>query len=229
MTKELWRGGLGSLRFHIKDLPETIADAVFVCQSLGIAYLWVDALCIIQDDGQDKVEQIGQMHQIYSQSIIAIVASRADSSMDGFLHPRILRDTFCRLPYRSKEGDEGSFILHLEGESAKLREPLHKRGWTYQEFLLPPRFIEYGRLQTIFQCRECKSTITDNGGEVGYAHAMFLEGRMGFKELFDMRRGLTELGEKKVLGKIDASGGGGEQRPSKMVPGRHLEGYCGTI
>lgn len=52
---------------------------------------------------------------------------------------------------------------------------------------------------------------------------------MGFKELFDMRRGLTELGEKKVLGKIDASGEGGEQRPSKMVPGRHLEGYCGTI
>lgn len=194
LTKKMLREGRGSLKFHTGDLPKTIADAVFVCQSLGIGYLWVDALCIIQDDAQDKAEQIGQMQHIYAQSTITIVASRADSSTDGFLHPRLEPSgrneelgATCRLAYRSKKGEVGSVILHLRKHEGPLREPLHERGWTYQEFLLPPRIIDYGRMQTTYHCRECESRSTD-GGIISTDVAMLLIRRRGFYELLKQHR-----------------------------------------
>ncbi|KAK3342739.1 heterokaryon incompatibility protein-domain-containing protein, partial [Neurospora tetraspora] len=192
LTKKMLREGPGSLQFHIDRLPQTIADAVFVCQSLGIGYLWVDALCIIQDDGQDKAEQIGQMQQIYSQSTITIVASRANSSRDGFLHPRLLGDAYCRLTYRSKGGNEGSIILHRVSRQEEALEPLHERGWAYQEFLLPPRVIDYGRLQTKYHCRECESTITD-GGRSSESAKMLLTRRGAFYELLKRCRATWNL------------------------------------
>ncbi|KAK3401883.1 heterokaryon incompatibility protein-domain-containing protein, partial [Sordaria brevicollis] len=192
LTSNMLRGRRGPLQFQAEDLPKTIADAVFVCLSLRIGYLWVDALCIIQDDAQDKAEQIGEMQQIYSQSAITIVASRADSSEDGFLHPRLdsseieaLGET-CRLAYRSEKGETGSVILHLRPQKAPLRDPLHERGWAYQEFLLPPRIIDYGRMQTTYNCRECESTITDGGISSADALMLFIR-RKGFYELWPLK------------------------------------------
>ncbi|KAF8161872.1 hypothetical protein BJ912DRAFT_935747 [Pholiota molesta] len=46
-------------------LPQTIADAILVANKLGLRYLWVDALCIIQDSAEDKVRELGAMAHIY--------------------------------------------------------------------------------------------------------------------------------------------------------------------
>ena len=225
LTKDRLRKspGRGSLRFHVRDLPKTIGDAVFVCQSLGIRYLWVDALCIVQDNGQDKAEQIGLMQQIYSHCTIAIVASRANSSMGGFLHPRLepgkgLGDT-CRVAYRSKEGDEGSIILRLKRHKELLRKPLHERGWAYQEFLLPPRIVDYGSMQTTYHCRECESTVTDGGISSSDA-PMLLTRRMGFCELLKQhsRGSITELGRGRVTNEV-----GVKWRPLRHIASWPLE------
>lgn len=154
-------------------------------------------------------------------STITIVASRANSSMDGFLHPRIesgegLGDT-CRLTYRSKGGDEGSIILRLRKHKDPSREPLHERGRTYQEFLLPPRIIDYGRMQTTYHCRKCESTITD-GGISSADTAMLLVRRRGFCELLKQHRGITGLGRGRVKNEV-----GIKSRPLKHISSWPLE------
>lgn len=67
------------------DLEQTIKDAVVVTQSLALVYLWVDALCIIQDDAEDKFPEIDRMGLVYSNAIVTIVASQAAAAQEGFL------------------------------------------------------------------------------------------------------------------------------------------------
>lgn len=43
-------------RIPLDTLPQTMKDTVYVCRGMGIRYLWIDALCIIQDDQEDLHE-----------------------------------------------------------------------------------------------------------------------------------------------------------------------------
>jgi hypothetical protein len=71
-----------------KKLPRTITDAVRCTQKLGLKYLWVDSLCIIQDSEEDQEKEIGRMSEIYKNSYVTISAAKAKSSVEGFLEPR---------------------------------------------------------------------------------------------------------------------------------------------
>jgi hypothetical protein len=67
------------------DLPPTIAHAVYVTRTLGIEYLWVDALCIIQDSDEDKKVEIPRMHRYYQEALVVISASAAPHVQSGFI------------------------------------------------------------------------------------------------------------------------------------------------
>lgn len=70
-----------------RSLPKTIQDALLVCRGLGIQYLWVDALCIIQDDPQDWQRELGRNVDIYGKSHLTIYANEPESCKQGFLGP----------------------------------------------------------------------------------------------------------------------------------------------
>jgi hypothetical protein len=61
------------------DMPATVEDAMEVCRRLGEPYLWVDRLCITQDDDGHKAEQIAAMAAIYSLAELVIVVTDGDS------------------------------------------------------------------------------------------------------------------------------------------------------
>jgi hypothetical protein len=69
----------------ISSLPRTLSDAVYVCKAMGIRYLWIDALCIIQDDTQDWMDQIPKMSSIYQGAELVISAQAASNVHQGFL------------------------------------------------------------------------------------------------------------------------------------------------
>ncbi|KAF4972888.1 hypothetical protein FSARC_659 [Fusarium sarcochroum] len=147
----------GQLSFDTNTLPQTLQDSVRVCCELGLSFLWVDALCIMQDDPEDKAKEIGQMASIYENSYVAIMASRAKSVEEGFLHPRSpfgadRRSPGFRLPYESKDGRRGSVVLVEESSSQTYADPLSLRAWAYQEFILSPRILDYGELRTTWIC-----------------------------------------------------------------------------
>jgi Heterokaryon incompatibility protein (HET) len=139
-----------------ETLPQTIKDAVKVTLRLGLSYLWVDSLCIVQDDDDDKSAEIRKMADIYSGSAVTIVAARARSCHDGFLHERTLPDLWCnstfRLRYRCLDGEICRVFLSEYDDLVEYREPLDERAWTLQERALSPRVLSFGSRKTRWKC-----------------------------------------------------------------------------
>lgn len=146
-------------RINMKDLPTTMRDAVLVIEKLGIRNVWIDALCILQDDMNDKAFEIAQMALVYNQATVTIAATRAGGVQEGFLgdrrpypHGTLQTDSVIwELPYRSRAGATGSVILVPDCEIPT--QPLDTRAWAFQERLLSPRILEYGSLQTRWKCQ----------------------------------------------------------------------------
>jgi hypothetical protein len=67
------------------DLPANFQDAITIARRLGIQYLWIDSLCIIQDSKQDWEEQSKKMGAIYRNSTITISALASRGSKTGIL------------------------------------------------------------------------------------------------------------------------------------------------
>ncbi|KAI0113437.1 heterokaryon incompatibility protein-domain-containing protein [Daldinia grandis] len=153
-TKSRMRSGTLSIPYD--KLAQSIQDAIEVTWGLGLKYLWVDALCIIQDDEGDKIEQIANMPWIYNQACITIVAARSDRASTGFLDDIDLAQSTklaVRLPFRcpDQHGTLGSaYITYIDDSRAP--EPIHSRAWTLQERYLSNRYIEFGRNQMRWVC-----------------------------------------------------------------------------
>lgn len=90
-------------RIPWEDLPKTLQDAAVATHRLGIRFLWVDSSYIIQDDDGDKAKEIGQMTQVFSRSILTIIARRARDAVQGFLHKRETPAITSVLPSRSPD------------------------------------------------------------------------------------------------------------------------------
>lgn len=74
----------------LQNLPNSVADAVSCTHQLGLKYLWVDALCIIQDSFEDKQKEVSNMANIYKNSYITISAAKSSGAGEGFREPRPL-------------------------------------------------------------------------------------------------------------------------------------------
>ena len=147
------KSNLASRERHIilKELPQTIQDAVYVIRSLDIQFLWIDALCIIQDDEIDKRTEIQEMGSVYKNAIFTIAASSSSSVIDGFL---LKRDELAsvQLPIQLSGDTFGSVRLNRWQFADIYDEPLHKRGWTLQEHLLSRRILLFSKHELLWRC-----------------------------------------------------------------------------
>jgi hypothetical protein len=121
---------------EVQRLPRTLRDALTVCKSLNLEYLWIDCLCIIQDDPADLARELATMPQIYQQAWVTISTSTANSVHDGFLHHRgyktLPNKTPVSLPYACKDGVNSGTIIIGEASGSSIAEqndtlPIHHR------------------------------------------------------------------------------------------------------
>lgn len=144
---------VGSLRDA--DLPTTIADAMEACRMLGERYIWVDSLCIVQDDFDEKQEQIDSIAEVYKSAAFTMIIATGRSMHDSI--PGISVDRPGRV-YANMLGM--SFVEiekwdpSVETSPAKLvrNSEWSKRGWTYQERVLPIRKLYFSDNDVFFQC-----------------------------------------------------------------------------
>ncbi|OTB20747.1 hypothetical protein K445DRAFT_18019 [Daldinia sp. EC12] len=155
------RSNLNERSKSIDNLPQTIQDAIIITKGLGITYLWVDALCIIQDDAQDWQRESALMAEIYSNSYCTIAASSAVGNDDGFIERPLVWKDACRLEWEpSNVQNQKSVVVYPPETTPKainkvlINCPLSKRGWVLQEMYLSPRVIHHTDNGLIWICKQ---------------------------------------------------------------------------
>ena len=147
----LWSGNI-----PFEDLPRTYRYAVVATNRLGFKYLWIDALCIVQDSKEDWYQEASAMSDVYTNSICNLPALHAQDNSDGLFSTRKPDENFpivagltsTKRPQR---------VLHIEPndywDDQITRKELNRRGWVLQERLLAPRILHFGKTQLLWECR----------------------------------------------------------------------------
>jgi hypothetical protein len=139
----------------LANFDATIQDAILVTRALGISYIWIDALCIIQG-GDEWGEEASKMNEIYGGSTVTLVIASSCCVKKRFLMERDLNYIPVAYSIDLAEDRRAKLFLSPEWDDSK-REyngPWSKRGWTMQEGLLPNRLLHYTASQIIWKCCE---------------------------------------------------------------------------
>lgn len=127
--------------FSVTELTPVFRDAIEVTNRLGYQYLWIDSLCIIQDDPEDWRKESAQMQDVYTQADLVIAAHFANDNSDGFLAKSMSR----RRPIGSFPWGAGRIYIDdgAPGPLDLMGSPLAFRGWIMQERQLARRTIHF--------------------------------------------------------------------------------------
>ncbi|KAE9373287.1 HET-domain-containing protein [Stipitochalara longipes BDJ] len=132
---------------------KTFKDAMKVTRVLGFSYIWIDSLCIIQDDEEDWRREAALMSSVYGNSVTNIAASHAkDGSMGLFIDRdvcKVGRQYVEPLPGRTYE-----IVDPLLYERCLAENPLSSRAWAFQERFLAHRTLHFTAEQIFFECSE---------------------------------------------------------------------------
>lgn len=162
-------------------LPKTFQDAVQVTRELNYQYLWVDSLCIIQQDGQDWQHESGKMLDVFANAAVTLAAVHSFNSNGGLFasNDESNDSLLCSLRWTSKVGVEEAKIggvldkdkfgtysrpLHLrrslprfhtwKTQDLPAESPLFTRAWAYQERLVSPRVLYFTKQELLWECFE---------------------------------------------------------------------------
>jgi Heterokaryon incompatibility protein (HET) len=169
-----------NLEAHTKGIPwssltKTFQDAILVTRRLQIRWLWIDALCIIQDDDLDWTRESASMASIYGNAYVTISATASKDGNGGLFSPEMN----CKLIRYSKDGNQhcvhvrahessywyesagygiGTFGFesshwYSDNPSSPDKFPLLYRAWCYQERMLSSRILHFGRHEVLWECR----------------------------------------------------------------------------
>lgn len=145
-----------------EEFPRTFQDAIAICKHMSVSYLWIDTLCILQEDDEmsdenkaisrdDFAAENSAMAQIYQSSYFTICASNS-TSMDSGIFPS-KREFDHRINVTADDGNEASLYITAGHSHNTPPTDLETRGWTFQEYLLPPRILELGPFDISWRCQ----------------------------------------------------------------------------
>ncbi|KAH4854172.1 hypothetical protein HBI38_096270 [Parastagonospora nodorum] len=148
--------GVRKGRIPVTELPRTLQDSIRMTQTLGIQYLWIDSLCIIQDDEHDWALESSKMADIYSNAWLVLAATGAPDCASGMLEIReppfvippnqLLGTTACISVRRTVTHDS-------TGTRSVISQPLWKRAWAMQERELAHRIVHFLPDEFMWCCR----------------------------------------------------------------------------
>ena len=150
----------GSLHKMAKKLPSSIRDSILLVQRLGLDYLWIDRLCIVQDDPIARQEQMNKMNEIYGNAVLTIVHLSGESIESAL--PRLHSPSSTARSeqvYSDKYSEVHCFYPPTLGE--KTGAKYESRAWTFQERILSNRCVFFTKYQLYFHCRRAWFTEGD--------------------------------------------------------------------
>jgi hypothetical protein len=150
------------------SLPQPVQDAIFVSLELDIHYLWIDLLCIHQDEDDiaDWQRESSLMNQVYSNTFCNISAGDANGCLESLFNPR---DRHAFLPQiielkTGQQDDDETWLFRVYDKSywrrSVSRALVNRRAWVLQERFLSPRVLQFDRNQVLWECLERSATET---------------------------------------------------------------------
>jgi hypothetical protein len=137
------------------ELPQTFQDAISFTQRLGYTYLWIDSLCILQDDIEDWRREGSKMSEIYSNAHVTLAAT-ASSDASGGCFRRRRKPSFAKHTCPDLHATYTDWYVWNRPDHSGWstdRLPLQQRGWAFQERLLSRRLIHFTGEEIIWECR----------------------------------------------------------------------------
>jgi Heterokaryon incompatibility protein (HET) len=136
----------------LDTLPRSFQDLILVARKLGIAYVWIDSLCIIQGSHGDFFEQASQMGDIYRASYLTVISASAKSAHAGFLQRR--PKAFMKYNIQELNAQRPLYLepFNLSLGSLKSECLWAERGWTYQEEYLSIRRLYFFPNNLVYEC-----------------------------------------------------------------------------
>ena len=145
-------------------LPKTFRDAIHITRKLGVSYLWIDSLCILQNSSVDWANESAQMDSIYTKAWVTIAADGAPDSRGGcFVGPHDRVKELARIECPGPNGfpshiyvrqgahrPGNTFVAHTTSEVPT--SSLDGRAWVLQERMLSPRTLLYTSAELAFEC-----------------------------------------------------------------------------
>lgn len=142
----------------LEELPKTFCDAIKISKQLGIQYLWIDSLCIKQDDDKgDWKHESSLMAKVYKNSTINISASAAADGNYGCFRDResFLPPLRTSKPANGDRPEELHIVLpNLIWMGNVEMAGIQQRGWVLQERVLSPRVLHYAMEEVFWECRQ---------------------------------------------------------------------------
>lgn len=144
-----------------QSIPKTIREAITVTRKLGIRYLWVDTLCILQDSTEDWLREAKNIANVYKNSVLTIAAADSEDSEGGLFRQRVRSRTrpvtfSPRIaPFPSSANSEVVFAFgdrQRSNDALRCESRLDRRGWVLQEQLLSPRILNYSFQELYWEC-----------------------------------------------------------------------------
>lgn len=137
-------------RIEFDAMPRTFRDAVTVTRGISINYIWIDSLCIMQDDENDWKSEASKMEDVFSAAYCTVAASSAESLLQGFLADRKPRPV-VKVPSDSLGAIYACIDIDDFHSDVEL-SPLNSRGWVLQERALSCRTIFFTSTQVYWEC-----------------------------------------------------------------------------
>ncbi|KAK5997174.1 hypothetical protein PT974_02527 [Cladobotryum mycophilum] len=152
---------------RISEFPQMMQDVISVLRQLEIQHVWIDCMCIIQDDKEDWQREALTMASIYANAELTVAATGCNSSGQSLFRSRGGPDqlaidiaringqaVFIRraLPHFTWADIEQAWFAGHEWIDAEVEWPLLSRGWVYQEQLLSRRMLHFTRNEVLWEC-----------------------------------------------------------------------------
>ncbi|KAM7191485.1 heterokaryon incompatibility protein [Rhypophila sp. PSN 637] len=167
-------------RIPINILTKTFRDAIEVTRQIGVKYLWIDSLCIIQGDAADWDHEAKKMGGVYRNSFLTIAAAYSPDGNGGCLSPDYKMSKAvvkCTTP----RGEGKVWLIPRRRDFDSLhKSPLHRRAWVLQERILSPRTIHFSEGQMLWECRQGRRCETGVPEQAMTTHRSTWDNRLHF-------------------------------------------------
>lgn len=206
---------------RLSTLPQTLWDLIKVTGKLGLKYIWIDALCTVQDDEDECRREVGRMEMIYQRFEALISAAMAENSSQGFLQARNLNQAYgavYEIPYWQEiDREKRNFVFLCEEPLVNLDEPVHRRVWTNQEHLVPLRTLIFGSKQV---SRDCEETHAVDGGSESMENrpSYFERGKPEASTVPDLESHALDGMFRDWMAEVEKYSTRGRSRPSYLLP-----------